>query len=177
MEQVMSMRRVVAFFFLLGCGAPVASITEPAVVTESAWARFSEGLVGRWTATTSSGASLEVRYRLVAHGSALVQTWAPGTAGESITVLHPDGESLMLTHYCGQGNQARLVAVDVADAHVRFRRFDATNVTAEQSVLSELSLRMLDGAHEHVETYEDSDGVKETTTLRFIRDEEPAAPI
>ncbi|MGE0788327.1 MAG: hypothetical protein AB7S26_21820 [Sandaracinaceae bacterium] len=167
---------------LAACGAPVAASSaadvvsdeptlEPARVAATWWPRLVDGLRGEWTATTASGGTLTVRYRVVSRGSALVQTWAPGTPGETITVVHPDGEAISLTHYCGQGNQARLVAVEASADRIVFRRYAVTNATDEQSVLSELALDLAaDGAsYAHVETYTDAHGESETTRLEFHR--------
>ncbi len=157
---------------VIGCGASrPAELVARASVADGWWPRLREGLTGEWTTTTPSGRPLTVRYRALSRGSALAQAWAPGTGGETLTVLHPDGDAILLTHYCGQGNQARLAAVEATGDAVRFERFEVTNATPEQSVLTVLTLRLAaDGAtHEHVETYEDAEGHAETTTLVFHR--------
>ena len=40
----------------------------------------------------------------------LVETIFPGSEHEMITVIHPDGDDLALTHYCMLGNQPQMKA-------------------------------------------------------------------
>ncbi len=127
-------------------------------------------MVGAWEATTESGRTLAVTYRGTSRGSALVESWAPGTSGETVTVFHPAGSSLQLTHYCGQGNQAVLRAVHLSDHRIAFQRVAETNLSADQSVLTELALDLSEeGVVERTEVYEASDGTREMTVLRFVR--------
>ncbi|MEZ4443909.1 MAG: hypothetical protein R3B72_32850 [Polyangiaceae bacterium] len=166
-------RAALVLVFVLGlaaCGGAAASPLH-ASVSKVWWPRLTTSLAGAWTATTASGRVLEVRYRVASRGSALVQAWAPSTPGETLTVFHPDGDGLLLTHYCGQGNQAHLAAVEAQGDAIVFRRIDVTNRLEGQSALYELTVRLApDGqSYEHVETYTDADGEAETTTYRFQR--------
>jgi hypothetical protein len=64
-------------------------------------------------------------------------------------VFHPDGERLLATHYCAQGNQPRLRlrTAPASDALV-FEFLDATNLQhAEDSHLVRLTLRWRDADH------------------------------
>lgn len=49
-------------------------------------------------------------YRLIAGGSAVVETDFPGSGKEMVTVYYRDGDKLLLTHYCGCGNHPRMKA-------------------------------------------------------------------
>ena len=80
-----------------------------------------------------------------------------------------DGAALMLTHYCAQGNQARLRLTEASATRFRFEREDATNVLPDQSILTILTLSLEDGALVRTETYVDAQGVPEETVLRFAR--------
>lgn len=159
-----------SFGFLLGCAGASGPPAASAVDAQRGWPRFSAGLVGSWSLTSESGRELEVVYRLTSRGSALLETWAPGTAGETLTVYHPDGDALLLTHYCGQGNQATLRAVEMSEGRVLFRRIAVTNYDEEQSALYELTLYLSrEGQLERTEVYTAADGEQETTVLRFTR--------
>lgn len=46
-----------------------------------------------------------VEYRLTGSGTALVETLGPGSPFEMVSVYHMDNDSLVMTHYCGAGNQ------------------------------------------------------------------------
>lgn len=68
-------------------------------------------LAGEWVGKGIHGDSAEelhVVYKVTSGGSTVVETIAPGTDHEMITVIHQDGDDLLLTHYCMLGNQPRL---------------------------------------------------------------------
>ena len=86
------------------------------------------GLVGTWE-IVDSDKDFRIEFDLVAGDSVLVETWYSGTTKRSLTLYHLDGERLMATHYCPQGNQPRLVAKPSSDsARLSFEYFDATNL-------------------------------------------------
>jgi hypothetical protein len=65
-------------------------------------------LVGKWKGTMGSGKDAmpaSVEYKLTGSGTALVETLGPGSPFEMVSVFHMDGDSLVMTHYCGAGNQ------------------------------------------------------------------------
>jgi len=94
------------------------------------------GLVGNWMGKSESGRQHSVNYRLSAGGTVLVETWSLSSGRESMTMYHLDGDDLMATHYCPQGNQPRLLLVsDAGKMHFEFR--DGTN------------LKVPDKAHQH----------------------------
>jgi hypothetical protein len=70
-----------------------------------------KGMAGRWTATSpdlpAGEAAPEVEYRVVASGTAVVEELFVGTPHEMVSVYHLDGDDLVMTHYCAQGNQPR----------------------------------------------------------------------
>src|SRR5437870_3944758 len=64
--------------------------------------RFKQ-LAGEWVGKgMHSGKEHEIRvvYKVTAAGSAVVETIAPGSDHEMVTVIHSDGDALLLTHYC-----------------------------------------------------------------------------
>jgi hypothetical protein len=86
----------------------------PASADETAAEAFAalSKLQGRWEGEFANGRKHSVDYRLSAGGSVLVETWTLGPQRESITMYHLDGDRLLATHYCPQGNQPRLKLVD-----------------------------------------------------------------
>src|SRR5262245_36193612 len=68
-----------------------------------------KALEGKWTGKNSKGEAVSVSYELVANGTALVET-LHGMNEIMTTVYHTDGSNLMMTHYCGAGNQPRMRA-------------------------------------------------------------------
>ena len=99
--------------------------------------RFAQ-LAGEWVGKgMHSGMDHEVRivYKVTAGGSAVVETIDPGSAHEMVTVIHPDGDALLLTHYCMLGNQPHMKAMPKAgDNKVAFEFVKATNLKSDKDM-------------------------------------------
>jgi len=65
-------------------------------------------LAGSWEGTGPDGKPMMVSYRMSSHGSALFSEIH--SEDDMVTVFHLDGNRLLMTHYCGAGNQPRMVA-------------------------------------------------------------------
>jgi hypothetical protein len=88
-------------------------------------------LPGDWVGRKmgEDGHDVQVNYKLTAGGSALVETIFPGSEHEMVTVIHPDGADLLLTHYCMLGNQPHMKASGTnKDGKVEFKFVRATNL-------------------------------------------------
>jgi hypothetical protein len=132
-------------------------------------------LVGDWEATTASGKTLRVSYRLVSADSALVETFNVGSGRETLTIFHLDGARVLATHYCAQKNQPRLALTAQPDPkHFTFSFVDATNLPdPNASHLTRLEIALVDDAHfEKTEIYED-EGKPERTAFAFHRAPKP----
>jgi hypothetical protein len=152
-------------------GSPAAPATRWASETEGAWAELQRALVGRWKATAVDGRSFLLTYRLVSNGTALVETFTSSASGkETLSVYHRDGSTLMLTHYCAQGNQARLKAIVATREKVTFAFLDATNVAPDEDVMQQLTLALRPDGFDQETVYRLASGALETTTLRFGRE-------
>jgi len=149
--------------------ATVPAETAAPLDASAAWAELARALPGTWVATGESGRSLEVGYRVASHGSALLETFGADPDAQTLSVYHPDGRALMLTHYCAQGNQVRLRATAGTPGRVRFEYLDATNVDPEQSVMHELVFVLGPDTLERTEVYQAHDGTRETSVLRLVR--------
>jgi hypothetical protein len=104
--------------------AGTASVAKPDA--ENAFKKLTT-LVGAWKGNFADGREHTVRYRLTAGGTVLVETWTLSAVRESTTMYHLDGDTLMATHYCPQGNQPRLLLVSDAE-RLRFEFRDGTNL-------------------------------------------------
>ena len=84
--------------------------TTAAFAASAAQKSFDElkALDGTWEGTVKNGQPVEVDYRLTAGGSALMSEIKG--KDDMITMFHLDGDRLLMTHYCGAGNQPRMVA-------------------------------------------------------------------
>jgi hypothetical protein len=134
----------------------------------AAWERMKQGLPGTWVATVD-GAAVEVSYRVVSRGSSILETYGAAAERQTLSVYHPDGRTLMLTHYCGQGNQVRLRASEASPDRVTFQYLDATNVGAGQSVMHTLVFVLGRDTLDRTEIYRALDGTAETSVMHFVR--------
>lgn len=117
-------------------------------------------LQGRWEGEFANGRKHSVDYRLSAGGTVLVETWTLGPTRESITMYHLDGDRLLATHYCPQGNQPRLKLVDDGNpARLSFAFVDGGN------------LQVADGWHQ------DSFWVEVTGDASYVRHENYVANV
>ncbi|MBV9183782.1 MAG: hypothetical protein JO356_20960 [Acidobacteria bacterium] len=91
-----------------------------------------KSLAGVWEGKNSMGDAVRVANRITAGGSALVseiQSDMKGRSEDMISMVHMDGNRLLLTHYCAAGNQPRLVASTSPDGKtIIFDFLDATNL-------------------------------------------------
>lgn len=89
-------------------------------------------LVGEWETTTQDGGRSTVTYEVVSAGSALLERIGGDLHAEAdmVSVYHPDGSGLVMTHYCSAGNQPRMKAeapgADATSLHFAF--LDVTNL-------------------------------------------------
>ncbi|MGH8105558.1 MAG: hypothetical protein ACREO1_07445 [Arenimonas sp.] len=105
------------------------------------------GLVGGWAGKSPSGRENKVNYRLTAGGTVLVETWSLSSGRESMTMYHIDGETLIATHYCPQGNQPRLVLMP-DDEKLSFAFHDGTNLHIPGKAHQySFWLKIIDGEH------------------------------
>jgi hypothetical protein len=99
--------------------------------------RFTQ-LAGEWVGKGKHGDmehEMRVVYKVTAGGSAVVETIAPGSDHEMVTVIHPDGDALLLTHYCMLGNQPHMKATPKAgDNKVAFEFVKATNLKSDKDM-------------------------------------------
>jgi len=110
------------------------------------------GLEGKWVGKGSEGQPIEVTFRMTAGGSALMSE-IHGTGHENmITMFHMDGDRLIMTHYCGAGNQPRMKVIAADSKSVSFEFFDGTNIGPGAGHMQRLTLTTPDPNH-HTEEW------------------------
>jgi hypothetical protein len=125
-------------------------------------------LTGEWK--VAEHASLRIVFEPTAGGSVIIERWMRGEQMHSLTIYHLDGEVLIATHYCPQGNQPRLAATDSGNGEIRFTFLDATGLDSNESYQHDLSIeRNADGTVSRAETYWGPDGAGEESTLTLVR--------
>jgi len=155
----------VALFLL----ATPARAGDPA----AAWTRL-KSLVGTWQredASTPGSKAFRIRYRLISADAALVEEFGDPARQVTQTVFHLDGERVLATHYCAQGNQPRLrLRTTAASDTLVFEFLDATNLEhATDSHLVRLTLRWRDADHLVREEVYAANGREEVGTLLLER--------
>ena len=103
----------------LGLAGPVPDSIPSAASSEAparaAFERF-KALQGTWRGESTKGWVEDVTFRVIAGGSAVVETSFDAHPGETmLTLFAMDGERLRLTHYCVAKNQPRLEAATFED--------------------------------------------------------------
>ena len=111
-------------------------------------------LSGSWAGKGLQGQPVQVSYRVTAGGSALMSE-ITGAHEDMVTMFHPDGDRLLMTHYCGAGNQPRMVGTASPDGKtITFNFLDATNLIAAQpGHMGRLVVTLVDANH-HMEDWE-----------------------
>lgn len=126
--------------------------------------RAIKGLPGTWEQKASDGRTLQVMFKVVSGGSAVMSEIMGQGPEDMISMFHMDGpDRLVMTHYCGVGNQPRMQASVSPDGKtVTFTYFDATNLGApDAGHMQKMVLTMLDDNH-HTEDWTFLDHGKET---------------
>jgi hypothetical protein len=121
-----------------------------------------KNMPGSWEGT-AAGHPLQVTFKVVSGGSAVLSEIIGHGPEDMVSMIHLDGANrLMMTHYCGAGNQPRMQASVSADGKtITFDYVDATNLaTPDAGHMQKMVLTMLDENH-HTEDWTFVDHGKE----------------
>lgn len=156
--------RTVALCFglsLLACGGAADAAEPPA---NPAFEKL-KTLVGTWETKTPHGRST-VSYEVVSAGSALLERIGGDEHKDMdmVTMYHPDGGKVLMTHYCSAKNQPRMKAENAGkDAStITFSFVDVTNLSApDAGHMAGLVVKFEDKDHFTQEwTWKDKSGEK-----------------
>lgn len=126
-------------------------------------------LAGAWRPADRPDSPLLIRFALTAGGTVLVESWERAGRPHSLTLYHRDGDTLIATHYCPQGNQPRLTFTAAPGPRLAFTFHDATDLSATESHLHDLAFDLTDPARPiRTETYRQGREA-ETTILPLTR--------
>jgi hypothetical protein len=126
------------------------ALTSPLAAADSksnaAWEKL-KTLAGEWDGT-EDGKPFHVSFKVVSNGTALMETLDGPDAMQMITVYHPDGASVLMTHYCSMGNEPRMRAEALSKDKLVFSYVDAANVKSpDDPRMSGLVLTFADADH------------------------------
>ena len=111
-----------------------------------------KSLAGEWVgAPHADGKSSSVTYTLVSGRTALMEMLnTPDDSMSMVTMYHPDGQNLLMTHYCGANNQPRMrCARPAAGAKsLTFEFVDCSNLpTPKTGHMHRLVITFVDADH------------------------------
>lgn len=113
---------------------------------------------------------LRIVFEPTAGGTVIIEKWMLGELMHSLTIYHLDGERLIATHYCPQGNQPRLAAAATGESEIRFSFLDVTGLDTGESFQHDLSFKWnSNGTISRAETYMNPNGAGEESTLTLYR--------
>ena len=119
-------------------------------------------LVGTWEGKGAQGQTVRVTFRLTGNDSTLMSEI--GAPENMVTMFHMDGDRLLMTHYCGAGNQPRMKALSSPDGKsIPFEFLDVTGLTKSQPGHMKGLVVTLAYADHHSEawTFQNQDGQSE----------------
>ncbi len=122
-----------------------------------------KSMSGSWEVKSADVRPLQVIFKVVSGGSAVMSEIMGQGPEDMISVFHLDGANKMLmTHYCGAGNQPRMQASVSPDGKtITFTFMDATNLkSADDGHMYQMVLTVLDDNH-HTEEWTFIDHGKE----------------
>jgi len=117
----------IAIALLLAMGATTALSASDA---QKSFAKL-KSLAGTWEGKAPDGKTVEVSYHVISGGSAVMSQM---TENSMVTMYHLDGDRLVMTHYCGAGNQPRMIGKLSGDGNtLDFNFLDATNLASPKA--------------------------------------------
>ena len=127
-----------------------------------------KSLVGTWEGVGGGDSKGTTTFEIVASGSAIMERMAPMGEPPMINVYHPDGDAVVMTHYCGSGNQPRMRCTKDGSSLV-FTMTDITNWKKGETKMEALTLVLVDADHLKQEWVSDDNGKKEPFTIELVR--------
>jgi len=157
----------IALLLLLATGLALSPLTATEK-SDPSWEKL-KSLVGAWEGTME-GQPSHVTYALVSSGTALMETIESSDATQMVTLYHPDGTSLLMTHYCSMGNQPRMRSKGLKDGRLEFNFVDVSNLKSPDAPrMTHLVLTFTDASH-LVHEWTDKAGAKEVISrFEFTR--------
>jgi hypothetical protein len=114
-----------------------------------------KSLTGEWAGKNAQGQPVRITFRDTAGGSAVMSEIHGQGPEEMISMFHLDGPNrLLITHYCGAGNQPRMIATTSPDGKtITFNFLDATNLaTPDAGHMQRVVFTIVDANH-HTEDW------------------------
>ena len=137
------------------------------------WRQLSS-LVGLWQGAVKedgkpSETTLEIR--MTGGGSAIMHLLDKDTPHEMVTIFHPDGPTLLATHYCSAHNQPRMqLTAAPGPNQIAFRFKDGTNIGPGDGHMVGLIITFIDADHhDEAWSYEQDGHEMPATVFHYTR--------
>jgi hypothetical protein len=130
-----------------------------------------KNMPGTWDGKAADGRAVRVHFKVTSGGSAVMSEILGNGPEDMISMFHLDGPNrLLMTHYCGAGNQPRMEASVSPDGKtITFTFVDATNLASpEAGHMQRMILTLLDDNH-HTEEWVFADHGKEQKEFFDLR--------
>jgi hypothetical protein len=172
----MAWRAMTSFGLVLGLASAVVAgekaTARPSPRPTSAGFEKMKTLVGDWLGASAGeghDAKVLVSYTLTSAGSAMMETLET-EHGAMVTIYHPDGEAVMMTHYCAAGNQPRMRAKGNGEKELAFSFVDATNLSSPEAMhMHDLKITFDDADHITQEWTTSAGGKKAPVVFKLER--------
>ena len=129
-----------------------------------------KALAGDWVLSDKPNDPPHCSYRVVAGGTAVMEELMPSGESNMITMYHLDGDVLVMTHYCGFGNQPRMKAKAGSGNRIEFEFTGGCNIDAKSQYMSSLTIEFVDADHFKTHWTVSANGKKgEQATFDLIR--------
>ncbi len=144
-------------WIVLFASAPIVSAATPLEQLKSQ--------AGKWEGTGDQGIAVNVEYRLISGGTAVLETMNAQGKEDMVTVYYVDRGTLMATHFCAADNHPRLKAIDRDPKRIVLEFLDATNIISpETDHITRLALNLTEPDH-ITQEWTHRVGGKETTSV------------
>jgi hypothetical protein len=162
----MKLRRIAATLIVVLSAALVMAETDAHKTFDQL-----KGMEGNWEGKNAQGQTIQVTFRVTAGGSALMSEIHGKGPENMITMFHMDGDHLLMTHYCGAGNQPRMKVATADAKSVSFEFVDGTNIGPGDGHMQRATFTQPDADH-HVEEWvflDHGKELKELFTLQRVK--------
>jgi hypothetical protein len=129
-------------------------------------------LVGEWQTKSPKGELSLDKIELVSNGNSLLETSQNSEANQMVTLYSPDGNRVVVTHYCSAGNQPRMETAPTTgdQKEFEFSFKDITNLaSAESGHMHHLVIKIDDNDHFSEQWTWREGGKDRTETFLFTR--------
>jgi len=135
---------------LVGCSSSGPKVVTAATPEQhAALIERVRSLEGTWEMDNGSGGKeVAAVFADSSNGTAVREVMFPGSGHEMTNVYHMDGPTLLMTHYCSQGNQPHLRARAGSPSEIVFTMDSVSNYTDKEDMyMGKLVLKIKDNDH------------------------------